>query len=74
MKNVLRTLVVGAGAALILALSVETAAAWSCRAVSGIAEGWGYSPVLQTAREEARLQCMLKTKKRLACRVVMCRK
>lgn len=74
MRKLLRNAAVVAGAALALALSVETASAWSCRAVSRIAEGWGYSPVLATAREEAKLQCMLKTPRRMACRIVTCRR
>lgn len=74
MRSLLRNTAVAAGALLALALSVETAAAWSCHARSRIADGWGYSPVLATAREEARLQCMLRTPRRLPCRVVLCRR
>ena len=69
-----RHLIVAAGAVLALALSAQSAAAWSCRAKSRIADGWGYSPVLATAREEARLQCMLRTPRRTPCRVVLCRR
>lgn len=67
-----RHLIVAAGAVLALALSAQSAAAWSCRAKSRIADGWGYSPVLQTAREEAKLKCQLNTGRRLPCRIVAC--
>ncbi len=72
MSPLFRITTVTAVTALALALSVGSASAWSCRAKSRVTEGWGYSPVLQTAREEAKLQCQLNTHGRLPCRVVAC--
>jgi len=58
--------------ALALIASVDVAFAWSCHARSRIGEGWGYSPVLRIAREDARLQCQLHTPRALRCRIVRC--
>ncbi len=63
---------IAATAALVLAFSTEAAFAWACHAKSRVGEGWGYSPVLQTAREEAKLKCQLTTPRRMSCRIVAC--
>lgn len=72
MTSTTRNIAVAAIALIGLAVTAGDAAAWSCRAKSRIADGWGYSPILQTARQEARLQCMLHTPRRMSCRVVGC--
>ena len=72
MSTTLKTLSIAFVAMVMLALSAPPAAAWSCQARSRIGEGWGYSPVLKTAREEARLQCMLHTPRYMRCRVIRC--
>ena len=70
----MRRLTVAVAATIVLAFSADAAFAWSCHAKSRIGEGWGYSTVLQTAREEAKLKCMLTTPRRMSCRIVACRK
>lgn len=67
-----RTVSIAVATVLVLAISTEAAFAWACHAKSRVGEGWGYSPVLQTAREEAKLKCMTTTPRRLACRIVSC--
>ncbi len=74
MTPMLRTGLIALTTALLLALSAQSASAWSCHAKSRIGEGWGYSPVLRVAREDARLQCQLHTPRRLRCRIVSCRR
>lgn len=69
-----RSVATAAVAVVLVTLSVDAASAWTCRAKSRVADGWGYSPVLRTAREEAKLQCMLHTAQRLPCRIVFCRR
>ncbi|MDK9695624.1 MAG: hypothetical protein OEL76_04475 [Siculibacillus sp.] len=67
-----KAVILAVATAVVLAFSTEAAFAWACHAKSRLGEGWGYSPVLQTAREEAKLKCMATTPRRLACRIVAC--
>jgi hypothetical protein len=74
MTRNLRTFLLAVAAVGSLVVTTGEAAAWSCRAKSRYADGWGYSPVLATAREEAKLKCQLTTPRRTPCRIVYCRR
>lgn len=61
------------GAAL-LAVSVESAAAWQCTARSRTATGWAVAPSRSAAAYRALRECAVRTPRGALCRISRCRR